>query len=137
MRLSGRTAVVTGAAGGIGRAVAMEMAREGANVMMADLREDPLRQAVHELTAAGFAADGCATDVSTASGNRQLVDQALFIMMGCRPRDKNNVAKEVSTRLPQSPLALCRSKTLVARIRYQSCWPMYLNPQASPTRSMP
>lgn len=77
MRLSGRTAVVTGAAGGIGRAVAMEMAREGANVMMADLREDPLRQAVHELTAAGFAADGCATDVSTASGNRQLVDQAL------------------------------------------------------------
>ena len=51
MRLPGRTAVVTGAAGGIGREVEMEMARQGANVVMVHLRVDPLRQAVHGCTA--------------------------------------------------------------------------------------
>lgn len=40
-RLAGKTAIVTGAASGIGRAIATTFARHGANVVMADVRSDP------------------------------------------------------------------------------------------------
>jgi NAD(P)-dependent dehydrogenase (short-subunit alcohol dehydrogenase family) len=42
MRLTGRTAILTGAASGIGRAIAKRFAHEGAKVLIADLRESPL-----------------------------------------------------------------------------------------------
>ncbi len=41
MRLAGRTAIVTGAASGIGRAIALRFAAEGAQVVVADLNEAP------------------------------------------------------------------------------------------------
>lgn len=42
MRLEGLSAVVTGGAAGIGRGIALEFAEEGADVAVADLREEPL-----------------------------------------------------------------------------------------------
>jgi NAD(P)-dependent dehydrogenase (short-subunit alcohol dehydrogenase family) len=41
MDLSGRTALVTGGAAGIGRGIAIELARGGANVVVADVRSEP------------------------------------------------------------------------------------------------
>jgi NAD(P)-dependent dehydrogenase (short-subunit alcohol dehydrogenase family) len=77
MELSGKHVVVTGAAGGIGRALAERFHAEGADVVAADL--DGAGAAA---TAAGLdaarpgSAVGVAADVSTEDGNRELVEAA-------------------------------------------------------------
>lgn len=53
MKLQGKTAFVTGAGNGIGRAVALKLAREGANVVVNDLGQGPAQAVVDEITAAG------------------------------------------------------------------------------------
>jgi glucose 1-dehydrogenase len=50
MRLSGRCAVVTGASSGIGRAIARRLAREGATVVVSDIREQPLPNRLDKAT---------------------------------------------------------------------------------------
>lgn len=75
--LSDKTAIVTGAAGGIGRAVAREMAAQGARVMLSDIAPDALADAVGELAAGGLDVAGCVTDIRTRDGNQRLVDEAI------------------------------------------------------------
>jgi NAD(P)-dependent dehydrogenase (short-subunit alcohol dehydrogenase family) len=53
MRLAGRTAVVTGAAGGIGRAVAVSLARRGCHLALADVDEAGLVETAARVAAAG------------------------------------------------------------------------------------
>lgn len=54
MSLSGRTIVVTGAARGVGRAIAEASAAAGARLILADILEDAGRQTTADLTAAGY-----------------------------------------------------------------------------------
>ncbi len=57
-RFNGRVAIVTGAASGIGAAIAARLASEGANVVVADLRQDAADAAAAKLNGAiGFACD--------------------------------------------------------------------------------
>ena len=51
--LAGKTAIITGAATGIGRATALSFARAGAALALADLRGDDLERTAAELSSAG------------------------------------------------------------------------------------
>ena len=51
--LQGKVAVITGGASGIGRAVADRAGAEGMKIVLADIEQGPLEEAVDELTARG------------------------------------------------------------------------------------
>jgi len=76
MTLDGKTAIVTGASSGIGRAIATLFAAEGARVVVAARRRELLDGLVQEIEAAGGTACALAGDVSGESFARALVDEA-------------------------------------------------------------
>ena len=63
-RLTGRVAVVTGGARGIGYAIAQRLAAEGAQVVVADIEEESAYRAARELSASGHEALGLPLDVA-------------------------------------------------------------------------
>src|SRR5690348_6722288 len=73
MKLGGRTVVVTGAAGGIGRALALRCAAEGARVAVTDVQAEALLAVGEELGPAGLALPADVTDAKAVSG---LIDRA-------------------------------------------------------------
>ena len=74
--LAGKTAIVTGASSGIGRAAARLFARNGANVVVSARRGAELDSLVAEIRAAGGMAHGAAGDVRDEAFARWLVQQA-------------------------------------------------------------
>lgn len=74
--LTGRNAVVTGAGGAIGRAVSVGLARQGATVVMVDIREAPLREAAEEVGRYGQAV-AVVGDTSRPEGAAAIIDQSL------------------------------------------------------------
>jgi 3-hydroxybutyrate dehydrogenase len=63
MKLKDKSAIVTGAASGIGKEIAFTFAREGANVVIADLNKAASDAAAAEISARGGHAIGVAMDV--------------------------------------------------------------------------
>lgn len=76
-KFAGKTAVVTGAGSGIGRAVAMALAGEGASVVVNDLRHEVAQTVVEEITIAGGTAVAIAGDVSKPDDVRAIVEKAV------------------------------------------------------------
>ena len=74
--LTGRTAVVTGAASGIGRAMVERFAAKGMRVVLADIEPDALAAATDELVAGGAEAIGVRTDVTDIASVQALSDAA-------------------------------------------------------------
>jgi NAD(P)-dependent dehydrogenase (short-subunit alcohol dehydrogenase family) len=77
MRLEGKTAIVTGAASGIGLAIATVFAREGASVVAADWNTERLDAAVAELAATGGSVSAAQGDISDRAHAEELIDLAV------------------------------------------------------------
>ena len=77
MRFTGRVALITGAASGIGRATALLLAREGARVLVADVNEAGGQETVEAVRSAGGGAMYCAADVGSAAEVERMVRTAV------------------------------------------------------------
>lgn len=66
-RLDGRTAIVTGAAGGLGRGIALALGERGAKIAVCDLKEEALSETMAALKERGIPAMALACDVSDPS----------------------------------------------------------------------
>ncbi len=76
-KLTGKTAIVTGAGRGIGREVAFKLASEGARVVVNDLDADPAHETIESIRAQGGAAVPCVGSVTATDFAERLVGTAV------------------------------------------------------------
>jgi 3-oxoacyl-[acyl-carrier protein] reductase len=78
MLLSGKTALITGAARGIGRAIALTFASEGADIAFTDLRyDDNMKTLEEEIAEKGLKAKGYASDASDYDDCEKVMEQVV------------------------------------------------------------
>ncbi len=77
MMLNAKTAIVTGAAMGIGKAIAIDLAREGADVVVTDLNLEEAKKVADEIKAIGRKALAIKTDVTKSAEVNQMVKNVL------------------------------------------------------------
>lgn len=76
--LKGKTAIITGASRGIGRAIAIKFAQEGANVAFSDIAYDEIAISLEkELNALGVKAKGYASNASNYAESQAFVDEVV------------------------------------------------------------
>jgi meso-butanediol dehydrogenase / (S,S)-butanediol dehydrogenase / diacetyl reductase len=75
MRLAGKVAVVTGGGSGIGRGIALAMAREGADISIPDIQPQNAEKVAAEVQALGRKAVSIKTDVTSTADVKAMVDR--------------------------------------------------------------
>lgn len=75
--LSGKTAIVTGGAMGIGLGIVSRLAGAGANVVIADLSPEDSEKAVVDLSAKGWKVKAVPTDISSEEAVKKMVEQTV------------------------------------------------------------
>lgn len=76
-KLQGKTAIVTGSGRGIGQAIALKLASEGARVVVNDLDSAPADETIASIKALGSDAIACIGDVTVADFGTRIVNAAL------------------------------------------------------------
>ncbi len=79
MKLDQRVAVITGAGSGIGRAMALLFAREGARILAADLNESAARETASTIVNGGGVAESVGVEVAQPDAVRAMIEQALSL----------------------------------------------------------
>lgn len=77
MRLQNKVAVITGAASGMGKAMAILFAKEGAKVIVADMNQEGINAVVKEIEANGGKAKGIVTNVTKEEDVKNMIDSAV------------------------------------------------------------
>jgi acetoin reductase-like protein len=77
MKLQNKTAIVTGGAQGMGRAICLRYAQEGAQIVVADLKIETAQQVVNEIKQGGGQALAVAVDVRDPEQAQRMVDTAV------------------------------------------------------------
>ncbi|PTL37738.1 glucose 1-dehydrogenase [Alkalicoccus saliphilus] len=77
MKLEGKTAVITGAGSGMGRAAAILFAKEGANVVAADMNEETVREVAEEIKGLGKEAKAVQVNVTKQEDVEKMVQEAV------------------------------------------------------------
>jgi short chain dehydrogenase. len=76
-KLDGKVAIVTGAASGMGKAIAKLFAKEGAKVTVSDINEEGAKETVREIEADGGTAIAVKTNVASEEDVNHLVDKTV------------------------------------------------------------
>jgi NAD(P)-dependent dehydrogenase (short-subunit alcohol dehydrogenase family) len=98
--LSGKVAVITGGASGIGFATAKALAAKGAKIVIADIEATALDKAVAALSSSGAKAEGVVCDVANLSSVQNLAEQA-FSKMGAVHIVFNNAGVAINGHIAQ------------------------------------
>jgi NAD(P)-dependent dehydrogenase (short-subunit alcohol dehydrogenase family) len=77
MRLSNKTAIVTGARRGIGRAIALALAREGSNVVVSDISQEDCKEVVDRIEELGTRGLAVKCDVSSNAEVESMVSRTI------------------------------------------------------------
>jgi 2-hydroxycyclohexanecarboxyl-CoA dehydrogenase len=94
MKLQGKTALVAGGGGGIGRAVALALGREGANIAVADIAKDNTEKVCSEVRGLGVDAMPCLVDLTKKADVDRMVGEIIArfgqikILVNCQGWDR-------------------------------------------------
>ncbi len=115
-RLEGHRALVTGAGQGIGRAIALAFAREGASVAVADIQSDAVQTTAEEIVALGRSAKALEADIGLSADCDRIVRESgaalggLDVLVNCAAWAKVGVPiADVDDALYQRTLDVCMS----------------------------
>ncbi|HET6615309.1 MAG TPA: SDR family oxidoreductase [Dehalococcoidia bacterium] len=103
MELNGRTAIITGAGSGIGRAAALRLARDGASIVVADSNQNGARETVAQVEAAGGKATAVQVDVTKRADLQKMFDVARDTYGGFDILYNNAGVTTGQPRYPDSP----------------------------------
>jgi 3-hydroxybutyrate dehydrogenase len=124
--LAGKSAIITGAASGIGRAIALTFAREGARVAIADLQLEAAQATAQEIRSAGGEAIAVAMDVTDEAAVQAGV-AAMVTAFGCVDVLVSNAGIQIVHPLESFPFAEWKALLAVhldgAFLTTQACLP--------------